>query len=129
MESFAQVNSPGLLSKASLTPSLFAQATDRDHGCVFFSGVCDLNELTLIENVICGRKDIIALFWENKLGVDVDDNHRINTIHIYIRRIIGQSVPSLPAWAQACSKCSLCSSRFMASGNGMKRRRGIPKSA
>ncbi|XP_006457001.1 hypothetical protein AGABI2DRAFT_122876 [Agaricus bisporus var. bisporus H97] len=31
----------------------------------------------VIENVICGRKDIIALFWENKLGVDVDDNRRI----------------------------------------------------
>ncbi|KAF8812753.1 hypothetical protein BYT27DRAFT_7086574 [Phlegmacium glaucopus] len=28
-------------------------------------------------NVISGRKDIVALFWENKLGVDVDDNYRI----------------------------------------------------
>jgi len=28
-------------------------------------------------NVVCGRKDIMRLFWENKLGVDVDDNYRI----------------------------------------------------
>jgi hypothetical protein len=33
---------------------------------------CDLSELTVIENVISGRKDIVALFWENKLGVDVE---------------------------------------------------------
>ena len=24
------------------------------------------------ENVVSGRKDIVALFWENKLGVDVE---------------------------------------------------------
>jgi len=28
-------------------------------------------------NIISGRKDIVALFWENKLGVDVDDKYRI----------------------------------------------------
>lgn len=33
---------------------------------------CDLSELMVIENVISGRKDIMTLFWENKLGVDVD---------------------------------------------------------
>ncbi|KAF8816776.1 hypothetical protein BYT27DRAFT_6377119 [Phlegmacium glaucopus] len=33
---------------------------------------CDLSELMVIQNVVSGRKDIIALFWENKLGIDVD---------------------------------------------------------
>jgi hypothetical protein len=33
---------------------------------------CDLSELMVVENVVSGRKDIITLFWENKLGVDVD---------------------------------------------------------
>jgi hypothetical protein len=33
---------------------------------------CDLSELLVAENVVSGRKDLIALFWENKLGVDVD---------------------------------------------------------
>jgi hypothetical protein len=26
----------------------------------------------VVENVVSGRKDIVALFWENKLGVDVE---------------------------------------------------------
>jgi hypothetical protein len=34
--------------------------------------VCDLSELIVVENIISGRKDIVALFWENKLGVDVE---------------------------------------------------------
>ncbi|KAF8797789.1 hypothetical protein BYT27DRAFT_7203982 [Phlegmacium glaucopus] len=38
---------------------------------------CDLSELMVVENVVSGHKDIVALFWENKLGVDVDDNYRI----------------------------------------------------
>ena len=31
----------------------------------------------VITNVVSGRNDIVTLFWENKLGVDVDvcDNH------------------------------------------------------
>ena len=33
---------------------------------------CDLSELMVVENVVSGRKDIVTLFWENKLGVDVD---------------------------------------------------------
>jgi hypothetical protein len=33
---------------------------------------CNLSELMVVENVVSGRKDIITLFWENKLGVDVD---------------------------------------------------------
>ena len=33
---------------------------------------CDLSDLMVIENVISGHKDIIALFFANKLGVDVD---------------------------------------------------------
>jgi len=33
----------------------------------------------VVENVVSGRKDIVALFWENKLGVDVEDNYRIIT--------------------------------------------------
>jgi hypothetical protein len=33
---------------------------------------CDLSELMVVENVVSGRKDIVALFWENKLGVDVE---------------------------------------------------------
>jgi len=31
----------------------------------------------VIENVVSGRKDIVTLFWENKLGVDVEDDYRI----------------------------------------------------
>ena len=33
---------------------------------------CDLSELMVVENVVSGREDIITLFWENKLGVDVE---------------------------------------------------------
>ena len=33
---------------------------------------CDLSELMVVKNVVSGRKDIVALFWENKLGIDVD---------------------------------------------------------
>ena len=33
---------------------------------------CDLSELMVAENVVSGRKDIVTLFWENKLGVDVE---------------------------------------------------------
>jgi hypothetical protein len=33
---------------------------------------CDLSEFMVVPNVISGREDIIILFWENKLGVDVD---------------------------------------------------------
>ena len=32
----------------------------------------DLSELMVITNVLSGRNNIITLFWENKLGVDVD---------------------------------------------------------
>jgi hypothetical protein len=37
----------------------------------------DLSEFMVITNVVSGRNDIIALFWQNKLGVDVDvcNNH------------------------------------------------------
>jgi hypothetical protein len=31
-----------------------------------------LSKFIVITNVVSGRKDIVALFWENKLGVDVD---------------------------------------------------------
>ena len=33
---------------------------------------CDVSDLMVVENVISGRKDIIALSFANKLGVDVD---------------------------------------------------------
>ena len=33
---------------------------------------CDLSDLTVVENVVSCRKDIVTLFWENKLGVDVE---------------------------------------------------------
>ena len=33
---------------------------------------CDLSELMVAENFVSGRKDIVTLFWENKLGVDVE---------------------------------------------------------
>ena len=26
----------------------------------------------VVENVVSGRKDIVTLFWENKLGIDVE---------------------------------------------------------
>lgn len=32
----------------------------------------DFSELMVITNVLSGCKDVTALFWENKLGVDVD---------------------------------------------------------
>ncbi|KIL55951.1 hypothetical protein M378DRAFT_53709, partial [Amanita muscaria Koide BX008] len=38
---------------------------------------CDLSELMVVENIVSGRKDIVTLFWENKLGVDVEDHYRI----------------------------------------------------
>ena len=33
---------------------------------------CDLSELMVVENIVSGRKDIVTLFWENKLGIDVE---------------------------------------------------------
>jgi hypothetical protein len=33
---------------------------------------CDLSELMVVENIVSGRKEIVTLFWENKLGIDVD---------------------------------------------------------
>jgi hypothetical protein len=33
---------------------------------------CDLSELMVVENIVSGRKDLVPLFRENKLGVDVD---------------------------------------------------------
>ena len=33
---------------------------------------CDLSELMVVENIVSGRKDIVILFWENKLGIDVE---------------------------------------------------------
>ncbi|EKM77133.1 hypothetical protein AGABI1DRAFT_108282 [Agaricus bisporus var. burnettii JB137-S8] len=70
MEIAVEMNSPSLLTKLS---------NERNSMGRYFAKpeTCDLSELMVIENVICGRKDIIALFWENKLGVDVDDNRRI----------------------------------------------------
>ena len=45
---------------------------------------CDLSELMVVTNVISGRKDIVRLFWENKLGVDVD----VNVLHfIYLAMV------------------------------------------
>ncbi|KAF8524082.1 hypothetical protein BU17DRAFT_85143 [Hysterangium stoloniferum] len=45
---------------------------------------CDLSDLMVVENVVSGRKDIITLFWENKLGVDVEvrrlSHHRIRGV-------------------------------------------------
>ena len=32
----------------------------------------NLSELMMVTNVVSGHKNVIALFWENKLGVDVD---------------------------------------------------------
>jgi hypothetical protein len=33
---------------------------------------CDLSELMVLENIVTGRKDVVTLFWENKLGIDVE---------------------------------------------------------
>jgi hypothetical protein len=33
---------------------------------------CDLSAFTVVTNVISGCKNLVALFWQNKLGVDVD---------------------------------------------------------
>jgi len=38
---------------------------------------CDLSELMVVQNAVSGRKDIVTLFWENKLGVDVEDDYRL----------------------------------------------------
>jgi hypothetical protein len=32
----------------------------------------DLSEFMVVTNVASGRSDIITLFWQNKIGVDVD---------------------------------------------------------
>ncbi|KAM6489284.1 hypothetical protein JOM56_015185, partial [Amanita muscaria] len=37
----------------------------------------DLSELMVVENIVSGLKDIVTLFWENKLGIDVKDHYRI----------------------------------------------------
>ena len=42
---------------------------------------CDLSEFMVVTNTVSGRQDVVALFWENKLGVDVDVcTHRTLTI-------------------------------------------------
>ena len=33
---------------------------------------CDLSEFMVAENVVSGLKGIVSLFWDNKIGVDVD---------------------------------------------------------
>ena len=33
---------------------------------------CDLSEFMVVTNTVSGRRDIVALFYENKLGIDVD---------------------------------------------------------
>ncbi|KAF8530517.1 hypothetical protein BU17DRAFT_79301 [Hysterangium stoloniferum] len=106
MEEVVEENSPLLSAKASLTAPIIQQALDRDRQCIF-SGVvpscgsdalvatwlsddpwlenkyyqnpdaCDLSDLMVVDNVVSGRKDIVTLFWENKLGVDVEDDYRI----------------------------------------------------
>ncbi|KAF8798357.1 hypothetical protein BYT27DRAFT_7123584 [Phlegmacium glaucopus] len=38
---------------------------------------CDLSEFMVVTNTISGCRDVVALFYENKLGVDVDENYRI----------------------------------------------------
>jgi len=38
---------------------------------------CDLSEFMVAENVVSGLEDIIALFCDNKIGIDVDDNYHI----------------------------------------------------
>ncbi|KIL59400.1 hypothetical protein M378DRAFT_1009943 [Amanita muscaria Koide BX008] len=64
---------------------------------------CDLSELMVVANVISGLKGIVALFWENKLGIDVDDNYRIivfegperlNTLQSHLTLVDGSDRPS-----------------------------------
>jgi len=38
---------------------------------------CDFSEFMVATNAISGQKHIIALFYENKLGIDIDDDYRI----------------------------------------------------
>ena|SRR5271168_3087415 len=56
---------------------------------------CDFSELMVVENVVSGRKDIIALFWENKLGVDVDvcilPSKYLAVVYMTYRTIIASS--------------------------------------
>jgi hypothetical protein len=33
---------------------------------------CDLSEFMVVTNTVSGRRDVVALFYENKLGIDVD---------------------------------------------------------
>jgi len=37
-----------------------------------YTDACGLSECMVVENVVSGRQDIVTLFWENKLGVDVE---------------------------------------------------------
>ena len=55
-------NIPNKISGDPWLESKYYQDTD----------ACDLSELMVVENVVSGRKDILTLFWENKLGVDVE---------------------------------------------------------
>ena len=42
---------------------------------------CDLSEFMVVTNTVSGRRDVVALFCENKLGVDIDVRiHRTLTI-------------------------------------------------
>jgi hypothetical protein len=33
---------------------------------------CDLSEFMVVTNTVSGLRDVVALFYENKLGIDVD---------------------------------------------------------
>jgi len=56
---------------------------------------CDLSELMVVENVVSGHEDVVALFWENKLGVDVDVRTLPSMLSCSIEALVVAQVSSL----------------------------------
>ena len=61
-----------LFSAILITPNKLSNDQRLENKYYQDPGACDISDLTVVENVVSGRKDIVTLFWENKLGVDVE---------------------------------------------------------
>jgi hypothetical protein len=54
------------------TPDKLSDDTWLQNEYRYNTNAIDLSEFMVVANVISGRNDLVILFWENKLGVDVD---------------------------------------------------------
>ncbi|KAF8675719.1 hypothetical protein AX14_005020, partial [Amanita brunnescens Koide BX004] len=59
------------------------------------SEACNLSELMVVANVPSGLKHIVTFFWENKLGIDVDDNYHIVVFEVLERLKRYKAISSL----------------------------------